>query len=213
MRSSARIEPRPDAVITKIVAITTASKIRSTSTRGLGPPMMPPAIPAKTATVAATVRPRTWRFWRPTSRPALRRVATRTSNPSTNHSVRVGSPVDVDGVFPRDLDDHGGIDHEHRERCQRRRRSRPEPTDQPAGAQHRGQAVLEEPGVSRPSLGDVNHGAPAAQGWRSAGSPPATTAGDRGTERGHEAARGGVAVGSWVVAVRRHGRRLLRVVA
>jgi hypothetical protein len=35
----------------------------------------------------------------------------------------------------------------------------------------------------------------------------------RGTERGHEAARGGVAVGSWVVAVRRHGRRLLRVVA
>ena len=54
------------------------------------------------------------------ARPASRRTAatgsTRTSSARTNHSVRVGLPVDVDRVFAGDGDDERGVGHEHRER-------------------------------------------------------------------------------------------------
>ena len=95
------------------------------------------------------------------------------------------SALDVDRVLTGDQHHHGGIEHEHGECGQRRRRSRPESADQPTGPQHGGQPALEEPLVRRPALFDANH----------------------------ELARGGVAVDSGVVPVRRHGRRLLRVVA
>ncbi len=88
--AQAMMEPAPHAVSAKMAAITTASRTRSTSTRGLGPPRMPPTIAIATATVAATVRPRTVEM-RETNQPtATATGSTRTSRARTNHSVRVG---------------------------------------------------------------------------------------------------------------------------
>ena len=87
-----RIEPAPHAVSPRMAAITMASTMRSTRTRGLGPPRMPPAIAMVTATVAATLRPRTVEI-RDTHQPTNTAMgSTRTSSASTNHSVRVGWP-------------------------------------------------------------------------------------------------------------------------
>ncbi len=87
-----RIEPTPQAVSTRIAATTTASKTRSTSSRGLGPPMMAPAIAMVIATVAATLRARTVAM-RETSQPTNAAMgSTRTSSARMNHSVRVGWP-------------------------------------------------------------------------------------------------------------------------
>jgi hypothetical protein len=88
-----RIEPAPHAVSANMAAITTPSKMRSTRTRGLGPPKTPHTIATVVATVAATVRPGTVEI-RETSQPTNAAIgSTRMSSASTNHSVRVRWPL------------------------------------------------------------------------------------------------------------------------
>jgi len=91
------MEPRPDAVSARMAAMTIPSKIKSATTRWLGPPMMPPVIAVTIATAAAMVRPRTVAIL-DTSQPTSAAMgSTSTSSPRTNHSARVGSPAPVRG--------------------------------------------------------------------------------------------------------------------
>ena len=85
-------DPTPVAVHTNIVAMTMASRIMSTSTRGLGPPNKPP-ITATTSDTAEAVA-RCWvETMRDTSQPTTPAAGkTSTKMASTNHSVRVGVP-------------------------------------------------------------------------------------------------------------------------
>jgi len=119
------IEPAPHAVNAKIAAKTTPSMMRSTSTRGLGPPRMPPAIAMVTATVAATLRPRTVEMRE--TRPAdHRRDGQHKDEQRQDEPFRSGRmAVDVDGVLTGHRYDQCGVRHHDRETGQRGRRPWP----------------------------------------------------------------------------------------
>ena len=181
------IDPRPDAVSANTIAITIASNSRSASTRGLGPPTMPPAIATTTATVAARVRPWTVEIL-DTSQPTSDAMGrTRTTNPSTNHSARVGPPSMLTVCLPVTSTTTAEL------------------SMNTANAASAGADRGHSRRTSRP--GRSTAGSPRSRNHLSAARRCSTSIVNGAV------ARDGVAVDSGVVPVRRHGRRLLRDVA